>query len=73
MDNSEKSPTALSHEEKDSVSLKGTAIEVGDPDAQWGGKEARQRLERKLLLKLDLRMGILVVIYVCLHSFPYGQ
>ncbi|KAH8829327.1 MFS general substrate transporter [Flagelloscypha sp. PMI_526] len=32
------------------------AIEVGDPDAQWGGKEARQRLERK--------MGILVVIYI---------
>ncbi len=33
-------------------------------DADFGGPEARQRLERKLLWKLDARMSILVVIYI---------
>ena len=36
---------------------------TGD-DSDFGGTEARKRLERKLLWKLDLRMSILVVIYV---------
>ena len=35
-----------------------------DPDAEFGGTEARKRLERRLLLKLDARMSILVVIYI---------
>lgn len=35
-----------------------------DPDAEFGGREARQRLERKLLRKVDLRMSVLVVIYI---------
>ena len=35
-----------------------------DPDAEFGGTEARKRLEKKLLLKLDARMSILVVIYI---------
>lgn len=35
-----------------------------DPDDEFGGKEARKALERKLLWKLDLRMSILVVIYI---------
>lgn len=35
-----------------------------DPDAEFGGREARRRLERKLLWKLDLRMSILVFIYI---------
>ena len=35
-----------------------------DPDAEFGGTEARKRLEEKLLLKLDVRMSILVVIYI---------
>ncbi|KAG9030401.1 hypothetical protein FS842_004431, partial [Serendipita sp. 407] len=33
-------------------------------DAEFGGAEARARLERKLLRKLDARMSILVVIYI---------
>jgi hypothetical protein len=33
-------------------------------DAEFGGLEARKKLERKFLLKLDLRMSILVVIYI---------
>ncbi len=35
-----------------------------DPDADFGGYEARRKLERRLLRKLDLRMSILVVIYI---------
>ena len=35
-----------------------------DPDAEFGGTEAREKLERRLLLKLDARMFILVVIYI---------
>lgn len=35
-----------------------------DIDAEFGGKEARLRLERKLLRKLDMRMSILVLIYI---------
>lgn len=37
---------------------------TGDPDAEFGGHEQRKALERKLLWKLDLRMSILVVIYI---------
>jgi hypothetical protein len=33
-------------------------------DEDFGGHEARVKLERKLLRKLDLRMSILVVIYI---------
>ncbi|PVG04130.1 MFS general substrate transporter [Serendipita vermifera] len=33
-------------------------------DAEFGGPEERRRLERKLLWKVDLRMSILVVIYI---------
>ena len=35
-----------------------------DPNAEFGGTEARKALERKLLLKLDLRMSIMVIIYI---------
>ena len=35
-----------------------------DPDAEFGGREERKKLERKLLTKLDLRMSVLVVIYI---------
>ena len=35
-----------------------------EPDAEFGGKEARTRLEKRLLLKLDARMSILIVIYI---------
>jgi len=35
-----------------------------DRDAQFGGTEARKALEKKLLLKVDLRMCILIVIYI---------
>lgn len=35
-----------------------------DPDAEFGGTEARKELEKRLLLKLDTRMSILVIIYI---------
>jgi len=33
-------------------------------DAEFGGPEERKRLEKKFLWKLDLRMSILIVIYI---------
>jgi len=35
-----------------------------DTDDEFGGHEARKQLEKKLLRKLDLRMSILIVIYI---------
>ena len=39
-------------------------IKAYEADEEFGGHEARKNLERKLLRKLDLRMSILVVIYI---------
>jgi hypothetical protein len=41
-----------------------------EPDAQFGGQEARKELERTLLRKLDMRLSILILIYVlnCAYS-----
>jgi len=47
----------LEHHNRDSE----TAL---DPDVEFGGSEARRKLEKRLLLKLDARMSILVVIYI---------
>lgn len=33
-------------------------------DEEFGGTEARERLEKNLVRKLDLRMSILIVIYI---------
>jgi hypothetical protein len=38
--------------------------DFNDPDAEFGGTEERKQLEKKLLWKLDLRMSVLVVIYI---------
>lgn len=48
--------------EKSPVSA-GERYAAGD-DSDFGGPDARKALERRLLWKLDLRMSILVVIYV---------
>lgn len=34
------------------------------PDAEFGGPEERKKLERKFLWKLDLRMSVMVIIYI---------
>ena len=39
-------------------------VTLEDPDAEFGGPEARRRLERKLLRKIDLRMSVMIVIYI---------
>ncbi|KAI0729325.1 MFS general substrate transporter [Fomitopsis betulina] len=44
--------------------LESVRVVSEDPDAEFGGAEARRKLERKLLLKLDARMFILVIIYI---------
>lgn len=33
-------------------------------DADFGGTDARKALEKRLLLKLDLRMSIMIIIYI---------
>ena len=50
----------------DSGSVKEVAErqETVDPNAEFGGTEARRKLEKRLLWKLDLRMSILVFIYI---------
>ncbi|KAG6919397.1 hypothetical protein DXG01_006280 [Tephrocybe rancida] len=40
------------------------SVDIDDPDAEFGGTEARRKLERKLLWKVDLRMSIMVIIYI---------
>ncbi|KAF6749945.1 MFS general substrate transporter [Ephemerocybe angulata] len=50
---------AISHVERADSDIEGY-----DKDAAFGGTEARRRLEKKLLLKVDLRMSVLVVIYI---------
>lgn len=47
------------HRSEDSIDNEGS-----DPDAEFGGHAARVALEKKLLWKIDLRMSILIVIYI---------
>ncbi|KAL4267409.1 MFS transporter superfamily protein [Pleurotus pulmonarius] len=47
------------HRSEDSIDHEGP-----DPDAEFGGHAARVALEKKLLWKIDLRMSILIVIYI---------
>lgn len=54
----------LDYEKQDDVLRGGSAASPEDPDAEFGGAEARQALEKKLLRKIDMRMSILVVIYI---------
>ena len=56
------SPKTSSSIHSKEVIEKGGVVTGTDDD--FGGPDARQRLERKLLRKLDLRMSILVVIYI---------
>lgn len=47
---------------------------VLNPDDEFGGTEERRVLERKLLLKVDLRMSILIFIYILnyVSIFPHS-
>lgn len=35
-----------------------------DPDVEFGGTEARRVLEKKLVRKVDMRVSILIIIYI---------
>jgi hypothetical protein len=50
--------------DRDSELDVGAAPPTLDVDAEFGGREARLVLERRLLRKLDVRMSILVLIYI---------
>ena len=39
-------------------------VENVDPDAEFGGKEERMEMEKKLVRRLDARMCILIIIYI---------
>ena len=39
-------------------------VEDIDPDAEFGGKEERLKMEKRLVRKLDARMCILIIIYI---------
>ena len=56
---------SASTEDKEAVGEKSSVGHIEeDSDAEFGGTEARKALEKRLLLKLDLRMSILVIIYI---------
>ena len=50
--------------------MDGTTSTDMNSNAEFGGTEARARLESSLLKKLDARMSILILIYIlnCAHS-----
>ncbi|KAJ4466499.1 MFS general substrate transporter [Lentinula aciculospora] len=53
------------HADKEKAEINETQGDEPDPDAKFGGREARLALERKLLWKIDLRiLGVLVPIYI---------
>ncbi|KAG2143398.1 MFS general substrate transporter [Suillus bovinus] len=56
----------LDHTDVGSISPSKAYIECKelDVDAEFGGIEARNKLERRLLWKLDLHMSMLVLIYI---------
>lgn len=56
----ERAPSIASKEEAEIGFSKETVLS----DEEFGGTEERKKLERKLLRKLDLRMSILIVIYI---------
>lgn len=39
-------------------------LSVEDTNAEFSGTETRKALEKRLLLKLDLRMSIMIMIYI---------
>ncbi|KAF6749940.1 sugar transporter [Ephemerocybe angulata] len=55
---------SLAEGEKGSISRVEHASSRDDKDAEFGGPESRRLLEKKLLFKVDLRMSILIVIYI---------
>ncbi|KAK7049568.1 hypothetical protein VNI00_005599 [Paramarasmius palmivorus] len=57
-------PSVHSEDEKHVAEYASSPINAPDINAEYGGLEARKALEKKLLRKIDLRMSILIVIYI---------
>ncbi|KAK1224397.1 hypothetical protein PQX77_012693 [Marasmius sp. AFHP31] len=55
---------AHSVEDKKAESIHSPGFTEDERDAEYGGTEARRKLEKKLLRRIDLRMSILIVIYI---------
>lgn len=51
---------------------KGASGTLTGTDEDFGGHEARVQLERKLVRKLDLRMSIMIVIYILNYVRTFG-
>ena len=68
----------MSLERTKSVTSKAEEAEIGfskpkgisGSDEDFGGTEERKKMERKLLMKLDARMSILIVIYILNYVCP---
>ncbi len=57
---------SINEKEKDALKIETNSLasQERDPNADFGGLEERQKMEKSLLWKLDCRMTILVVIYI---------
>ena len=63
------SPKALVDDKVSSDGVPISELQVNNPedddeDVEFGGRQARLELERKLLWKLDCRMSIMIIIYI---------
>ena len=58
------SASVHSKEEKVDIEVSKNTTVLTGTDEDFGGTEARRKLERRLLRKLDLRMSILIIIYI---------
>ena len=57
-------PSMHSVEEKGGENDSHPKYNADDSNADFGGTEARRILEKRLIRKIDLRMSIMVVIYI---------
>lgn len=65
--------SASSHEKADPEHIQHELNGSDDPDAKFGGHEARKKLEKKLLRKVDLRMSVLIFIYILNYVSLYPR
>lgn len=57
-------PRSSSSDEEKRVEVGSANGKPFSPDTAFGGPVARKALEKRLLLKIDLRMTILILIYI---------
>lgn len=57
-------PRSIDEKDFKEETLVQDAGRIVDPDAEFGGREERLRIERNLLWKVDIRMSMLIFIYI---------